>query len=292
MKNISSAFPYESRYVSIHGARMHYVEEGAGDPILFLHGNPTSSYLWRNIIPHLSGQGRCIAPDLIGFGKSDKPDIGYRIFDHVAYLDGFIAALGLEQVRLIIHDWGSFLGFHYAARYPEQVKAIAFMEAIVRPQRWEERTEQFRRTVKMLRGEQGWTAIREQNLFVEKMLPETVIRDLTEDEMTAYRAPFTEKQSRRPTYVLPNDIPLSGEPADVVAAVENYGDALSAARIPMLLLAFQPGLIITEFGVEWCRKQFPTLTVKQMGPGIHFVQEDQPHAIGRAISAWLRGLAC
>jgi haloalkane dehalogenase len=289
-EKISAEFPFESKFVTIKGARMHYVEQGSGAPILFLHGNPTSSYLWRNIIPHLSGQGRCIAPDLIGFGKSDKPDIGYRIFDHVDYIDGFIDALGLDRVRLVIHDWGSFLGFHFAARYPGRVSAIAFMEAIVRPQKWEERTEQFQKTIGMLRGEQGWPTIREQNLFVEKMLPGSILRGLSDEEMNVYRAPFAEKEARKPTYVFPNEIPLGGEPADVVAAVENYGAVLSNVEIPMLLLAFEPGAIISADGVEWCKKHFPSLTVKEMGPGIHFVQEDQPHAIGDAIANWLQGL--
>ncbi|MCZ6553626.1 MAG: haloalkane dehalogenase [SAR324 cluster bacterium] len=285
-ETISPDFPFESRFVEVKGSRMHYVEEGSGEPILFLHGNPTSSYLWRNVIPHLSGQGRCIAPDLIGFGKSDKPDIPYRIFDHAEYLDGFIEALGLERVKFVVHDWGSFLGFHFAGRHPERVSAIAFMEAVIKPIEWEDRSEQFRTLFSMFRSEKGWPTIRDQNFFVEKVLPGSIVRKLTDAEMEVYRAPFKEPESRKPTYVFPNDIPLSGEPADVVAAVNRYGDVLNKAGIPMLLLAFEPGAIIGKVEVDWCKTRFPTLQVKELGKGIHFVQEDQPHAIGQAVSAF------
>ena len=289
-EDISADFPFESKFVEVKGSRMHYVEQGSGEPILFLHGNPTSSYLWRNVIPHVSGVGRCIAPDLIGMGRSDKPDIGYRIFDHVAYLDGFIAALGLDKMRFVIHDWGGFLGFHFAARHPQRVSAIAFMEAVVRPIRWEDRSEQFQGLFRMFRSDKGWPKIRDENFFVEKVLPGSIMRKLTDVEMETYRAPFTEKESRKPTYVFPNDIPLSGEPADVVAAVQNYDDVLAKAGIPLLLLAFTPGAIISPQEVEWCKGQFPSLTVREMGSGIHFVQEDQPHAIGEAIAEWFGGL--
>lgn len=287
---ISPEFPYESRYVEVQGSRMHYVEAGEGAPIVLLHGNPTSGYLWRNVIPHLSGHGRCIAPDLIGFGKSDKPGLDYRIFDHQDYLDGFIEALGLRDIRFVLHDWGGFLGFHFAAREPQRVRAIAFMEAVVKPMEWADRGEQFQSIFRMLRSEKGWPACRDDNFFVERVLPGSVMRRLGEQEMAAYRAPFADKEARYPTWVFPNDVPLGGEPADVVEAVQRFGELLPGTGIPMLLLAFEPGAIVQGTEVEWCRRQFPALTVKEMGAGIHFVQEDQPRAIGEAIAGWLDSL--
>lgn len=287
---ISPAFPFESRFVTVHGARMHYVEQGAGDPVLFVHGNPTSSYLWRNVIPHVSQQGRCIALDLIGMGRSDQPDIPYRLFDHVRYFEGFIAALGLRTLRLVLHDWGGFLGFHYAARHAENVTAIAFMETIVKPMRMADRSEGFQRAFGMMRGPAGREKVLKENFFVERVLPGSILRKLSEEEMAAYRRPFATESSRLPTYMFPNEIPLDGHPADVTAAVEAYGAALATAGIPMLLLAFTPGAILQAPEIEWCRRTWPTLTVRELGKGIHFVQEDQPEAIGRAIAGWLDGL--
>ena len=289
-EHISADFPFESKFVEVNGSRMHYVEQGQGDPILLVHGNPTSSYLWRNVIPHLSASGRCIALDLIGMGKSDKPDIPYRIFDHSQYFEGFIAALGLKNIRLVLHDWGGFVGFHYASRHADNVSAIAFMEAVIKPMKLADRSEQTQGMFTMFRGEQGWQKIVGENFFVEKVLPGSVVRKLTEEEMNVYRAPFVEESTRKPIYVFPNDIPFDGEPADVVAAVEAYDEAVGKAGIPMLLLAFEPSAIIGPVEVAWCKGQFPTLSVKEMGKGIHFVQEDQPEAIGKAVAEWLGGL--
>jgi haloalkane dehalogenase len=287
---ISAAFPYPSQFVTVKDSRMHYVEQGRGDPILLVHGNPTSSYLWRNVIPHLSGQGRCIALDLIGMGRSDKPDIAYRLFDHAAYFEGFIAALGLKNVRLVLHDWGGFLGMHYAGRNPANVQAIAFMESVVKPIRMADRAEGFQRAFGMMRSEKGREKVLKENFFVERILPGSILRKLTGEEMAVYRKPFLTEASRLPTYVFPNEIPIDGQPADIVAAVEAYDAALAVAGIPMLLLTFTPGAIVTAPEIAWCRRQFPTLTVRELGKGIHFVQEDQPEAIGQAIAAWLGGL--
>lgn len=286
-EHISADFPFESKFVQVKGSRMHYVEQGEGEPILLVHGNPTSSYLWRNVIPQLQGSGRCIAPDLIGMGKSDKPDIPYRIFDHSEYFEGFIAALGLKNIRLVLHDWGGFVGLHYAARHPENVTAIAFMEAVIKPMKLADRSEQTQAIFSMFRGDKGWQKIVGENFFVEKVLPGSIMRKLTEAEMNVYREPFLEESARKPVYVFPNEIPFDGEPADVVAAVEAYDEALGKAGIPMLLLGFEPGAIIGPAEVAWCRAQFPTLSVNDMGKGIHFVQEDQPQAIGSAVSRWL-----
>lgn len=286
----SAAFPFESKFATVKGARMHYVEQGQGDPILLVHGNPTSSYLWRNVIPHLAPVGRCIALDLIGMGQSDKPAIGYRLFDHAEYFDGFIAALGLKRLRLVLHDWGGFLGMHYAGRHPDNVRAIAFMESVVKPIQMADRSEQFQRAFGMMRSPAGKEKVLKENFFVERILPGSVSRKLTDAEMAVYRKPFATEPSRLPTWVFPNEIPIDGQPADVTAAVEAYDAALAQAGIPMLLLTFTPGAIITAPEIEWCKRQFPTLTVREMGKGIHFVQEDQPEAIGKAIAEWLRGL--
>lgn len=287
---IPAAFPFESHYVEVLGSRMHYVEAGTGDPILLLHGNPTSSYLWRNVIPHLTGVGRCIAPDLIGMGKSDKPDLPYRVFDHAAYVAGFIEALALQRLTLVLHDWGGFMGLSYAAEHPRHVRAIALMEAVIKPMRMADRNEGFQRAFGMMRSEAGKEKVLQENFFVERVLPGSVLRKLTDEEMARYREPFPTPESRKPTWVFPNEIPIDGVPSDVHSAVWDIADRVAAAGPPMLLLTFDPGAIVGPEEVAWARGKFPQLTVKNMGPGVHFVQEDQPAAIGQAIAGWLRGL--
>src|SRR5262245_55243955 len=199
--SISAAFPFERHYINVHGSRIAYVDEGRGDPILFLHGNPTSSYLWRNIIPHVTGVGRCIAPDLIGMGASDKPDIDYRFVDHARYVEGFIDALGLDHVTLVVHDWGSALGFDWAMRHPSRVRAIAFMEAILTPvPSWDQFSPTGRELFQKLRTPGvGEEMVLEHNLFVEQILPAAVVRGLTPAEMAHYRAPFADRAARKPT---------------------------------------------------------------------------------------------
>ncbi len=229
-QTISADFPYESRYIEVHGAKLHYIDEGEGDPILFLHGNPTSSYLWRNVIPYLTPHGRCLALDLVGMGKSDKPDIDYRFFDHVRYVEGFIAALGLRNATLVVHDWGSALGFHYASRHEANVKAIAFMEAILMPlPSWEMLPEEARAAFQAFRTpEVGRDLIVKQNMFVEQVLPGGILRALSEAELNRYREPFTDPASRKPVWRWPNEIPIAGKPADV-AVVGHFGLSSNAA---------------------------------------------------------------
>jgi haloalkane dehalogenase len=290
-QEISAAFPFESKFVEVQGSRMHYVEEGGGDPVLFLHGNPTSSYLWRNVIPHLSPLARCIAPDLIGMGKSDKPDLEYRFFDHVRYVDGFIEALGLRNITFVVHDWGSALAFHYARRHEGNVKGLAFMEAIMRPVTWDEWPEQARGMFQAFRTpDVGENMILERNVFVENVLPGSILRKLSDEEMTRYREPYPDPASRRPTWRWPNEIPIDGEPPDVVEAAQAYADWLGKSDVPKLLLYAQPGAIMQEPLVEWCRKNVRKLKAVDIGPGVHFVQEDRPHEIGEAIAQWYRGL--
>jgi haloalkane dehalogenase len=277
-QEISAAFPFESKFVEVHGSRMHYVEEGTGDPVLFLHGNPTSSYLWRNVIPHLSPLARCVAPDLIGMGKSDKPDIEYRFFDHARYVDGFIEALGLRNITFVVYDWGSALAFHYARRHQDNVKGLAFMEAIVRPLTWDEWPEQARQMFQAFRKPGvGENMILERNAFVEQVLPGAILRKLSDEEMDRYREPYPDPVSRRPTWRWPNEIPVDGEPPDVVEAAQAYADWMGES-------------IIGEPLLEWCRSNVRNLKTVDIGAGVHFLPEDRPHEIGEAIAEWYRGL--
>ena len=275
--------------LKILDSTMHYQDCAKGDPIVFLHGNPTSSYLWRNVIPRLEGEGRCLAPDLIGMGKSGKPDVAYRFVDHARYLDAWFDALDLSRVTLVVHDWGSALGFHWARRHPDRIAGIAFMEAIVKPLSWDEWPEKAREVFRGFRTPGvGEKMILEKNVFVENVLPGSILRKLTAEEMDAYRAPFTDPKSRTPVWRWPNEIPLEGEPKDVAEIVTAYGKWLGENPVPKLLLAFEPGAILGPHLVDYCRKRFANLEVRHLGRGSHFVQEDQPEAIGDAVREWRR----
>jgi haloalkane dehalogenase len=292
MNEISSEFPFTSRYVEVHGSRMHYIDEGDGDPILFLHGNPTSSYLWRNIIPHVTGLGRAIAPDLIGMGKSDKIDIDYRFLEHCRYIEGFIRALGLKNITLVIHDWGSALGFHYARQHEENIKGIAFMEGILAPvASWDDFPEDFQQLFKMFRTpDVGWDMIVNQNFFVEQILPGAVVRPLTEAEMNRYREPFADVDSRKPLWRWPNEIPIEGEPAEVVEVVRAYNSWLQLTHIPKLMFYGTPGALMTAPVVDWASQALKNISAVDLGQGIHFLQEDSPHVIGEELASWYRDL--
>ena len=289
-----SAAELPKQYVTVKGRRMAYAEAGEGSPILFLHGNPTSSYLWRNVIPHLADQGHCIAPDLIGMGDSEKLEPSgsdrYRFVEHREYLDGLLEALGVVgDVTLVIHDWGSALGFDWARRHPDAVRGIAYMEAIVAPLRWDDWPEMARGIFQAFRSPAGEGVILEKNVFVENVLPASVMRPLGEDEMAVYRRPFVEAgEARRPTLTWPREIPIDGEPADVEEIVRSYGEWLSASRVPKLFVNAEPGSILVGPQREFCRG-WPNqreVTVK----GLHFVQEDSPDEIGQAVAEWRRGL--
>ncbi len=290
MSDIPTDFPYESRFVEVEGSKMHYVEVGSGDPILFLHGQPTSSYLWRNILPHLAPLGRAIAPDLIGFGRSDKPDIEYRFVDHARYIDGFIEALGLDRLTLVVHDWGSGLGFHWARRHPERVRGLAFFEAILAPiPSWDDFPAELRDLFRGFRSpETGRSLLIDQNVFIEKVLPGAVARGLTEVEMERYREPFKDPASREPVYRWPNELPIGGEPADVTEIVETYNAWLQETDVPKLLLHAEPGAITRAPLVEWCKANLEKLEVVHVGAGIHYLQEDNPDGIGKAVADWYR----
>jgi haloalkane dehalogenase len=285
---ISSADWYERRRLAVHDSHMTYVEVGVGDPIVFLHGNPTSSYLWRNVIPQLAGRGRCLAPDLIGMGRSGKVPSGrYRLADHVRYLDAWFEALDLRRVTLVVHDWGSALGFHWARRHPERVKALVYMEAIVRSVAWAEWPEAARKIFQALRTPAGEEMILAKNVFVERILPASVLRGLAPEEMERYREPFREPgESRRPTLTWPREIPIDGEPADVSGLVNEYAAWLARSPLPKLFVNANPGSILVGAQRQFCR-EWPNqqeVTVK----GSHFLQEDSPVEIGQAIARFLR----
>lgn len=289
--NISPDYPYSPHYIEVFGSKMHYIDEGSGETILFLHGNPTWSYLWRNIIPHLTQMGRCIAPDLIGFGRSDKPDIEYRWFDHVKYLERFIEVMGLKNITLVLHDQGSGLGFHYAMRHENNVRGIAFFEAIVRPFPWNEfSTPEFRELFQVFRaggvGSEGWKMIVEQNFFIEKLLPQAAGRPLTEQEMNYYREPFRDTKSRIPIWLFPRETPIGGEPKDVWDAVSEYSKRLQQSKLPKFMLYAEPGALLTKENVDWCKQNISNLESVYLGQGAHFLQESSPHRIGREIAKW------
>lgn len=276
---------------------MAYVETGNldGDPIVFLHGNPTSSYLWRNIMPYVTDFGRCIAPDLIGMGDSDKLlDSGpgrYRFVEHREYLHALLDQLGvIRNVVLVIHDWGSALGFDWANQHREAVKGIAYMEAIVKSRPWDDFPERARPAFEGLRSPAGEKMVIEENFFVERMLPGTILRDLSEEEMTEYRRPFLEPgEDRRPTLTWPREMPIDGEPADVTAIVENSFTWIATSVVPKLFIIAEPGAILSEGpSRDFCRtwSNQTEVTVK----GSHFIQEDSPDEIGQALAVWLKTL--
>ncbi len=283
---ISADFPYESRYVEVLGSRMHYVDEGEGKPILFLHGNPTSSYLWRNIIPFVTGNYRAIAVDLIGMGKSAKPELDYTYQDHKRYLDAFIEALDLRNVTLVVHDWGSVLGFDYAVEHDDNVVGIAFMESIIPPAF--PRSEPMGGALGRYRSDAGEDLILEQNQFVEQILPRSVIRGLTDEEMAYYRAPYATPESRLPTLQWPRELPAAGEPARNVEVVTRIGQWMQRTDVPMLFLWARPGALNNEGFAEAMVERVTNIQTAFVGEARHFMQEDQPEMIGRTLADWRR----
>jgi haloalkane dehalogenase len=289
IKNLStSSLP--KKYIEVLGKQMAYCEIGEGKPIVFQHGNPTSSYLWRNIMPYMKGQGRCIAIDLIGMGDSDKlEDLGNNTYSYQVqkeYFDACLEALNItDDVTLVIHDWGSALGFNWAQDHPGKIKAICYMEGIVRPLKWEEWGKDATRIFQGFRSDAGEEMILKKNLFIEAVLPGSIIRDLSEDEMKEYRKPFHSEADRQPTLDWPRHIPLDNEPKEMAEVVQGYADWMAQNEIPKLFINAEPGAILIGPQREFCRtwKNQTEVTVK----GTHFIQEDSPHEIGEAIKEWL-----
>ncbi|MEZ5175466.1 MAG: haloalkane dehalogenase [Acidimicrobiia bacterium] len=280
----------DKQRATVNGKAMAYVEAGHGEPIVFLHGNPTSSHLWRNIIPHLSDGYRCIAPDLIGMGDSDKLDDAgpgsYRLVEHREYLDGLLEALDLgDRVTLVVHDWGSALGFDWANRHRDRVVGIAYMEALVMPVSWDDWPDAATSIFQAMRSDAGESIVIDKNIFVERILPASVLDPIAETDLAVYRAPYVDGgETRRPTLTWPREIPIDGEPADVVDIVEEYGAWLAASDLPKLFINADPGMILTGRPREFCRT-WPNqseVTVR----GLHFIQEDSPVEIAAAIRRW------
>jgi haloalkane dehalogenase len=291
---ISPEERYTKKKARVLGYTMSYVDEGSGDPIVLIHGNPTSSYLWRNIIPHLSGLGRCVAPDLIGMGDSDKlknsgPQ-SYSFIEHRKYLDALLEEIGVtENVTFVIHDWGSALGFDWAFRHQNKVKGIAYTEAILFHYEWSNWPDESRKIFQGFRSPAGEKLILKKNYFVELVLPASVMRKLAPSEMDVYRRPFLNPgEDRRPTLTWPRQIPIEGEPKDVVEIVTAYSEWLSKSDIPKLFINAEPGAILVGKARDFCRTwpDQQEVTVK----GIHFIQEDSPDEIGQSIAKFIRRL--
>ena len=284
----------DKKKITINNKTMSYIDEGEGDAIIFQHGNPTSSYLWRNVMPHLEGQGRLIACDLIGMGDSEKltnsgPD-SYNYFEHRDFLFTLLEELNIgKQVVFVIHDWGSALGFDWSFQNQDRVQGIAYMEGIVKPVTWDEWPENATKVFQGFRSEAGESMVLDKNIFVERVLPSSIMRELSEEEMDEYRRPFLNPgEDRRPTLSWPRQIPIQGEPKRVVEVVENYSKWLSSSDLPKLFINADPGSILTGEQREFCRS-WPNqeeVTVK----GTHFMQEDSPDEIGKAVSRFVSKL--
>jgi haloalkane dehalogenase len=286
----------DKKFCEVDGRRLAYIEVGTGSPIVLLHGNPTSSYLWRHVIPPLLDQGRVIVPDLIGHGDSDKLPASegperYRFEVAYAYLDKLLRAIGADQnVTLVLHDWGSALGFHWARLHPDQVRAIAYMEGIVMPlPSWDDWPAQARGIFQGFRSPKGEDLILKRNLFIEGVLPSSILRKLTDEEMASYRAPFTVEADRQTMLNWPRQIPIAGEPAHIVALVQAYADWLSQSPLPKLFVNAEPGSILVGAQREFCRT-WPNQTEVTVR-GSHFIQEDSGAEIGRAVASWMSAIA-
>ncbi|MFL2699538.1 MAG: haloalkane dehalogenase [Gammaproteobacteria bacterium] len=288
---INETMPYEKKFIDVESKKIAYIDEGHGDPIVLIHGNPTSSFLWRNIVPELLNSGRVIVPDLIGQGDSEKLPVSdgsdrYSLEVAYKYVDGLLQNIGADNnVTLVIHDWGSGIGFLWAMRNPNAVKGVAYMEAIVKPMSWDDWPEGGVGIFKGFRSEKGEDLILNRNMFIEGVLPSSVIRELTEKEMNAYRATHIKEEDRQPLLNWPRQIPLEGEPENIVSLVNDYGAFMSSSNIPKLFINAEPGSILLGKQREFCRS-WPNqkeVTVK----GIHFIQEDSPVEIGQAVAEWL-----
>jgi len=269
--------------VRVLDSEMSYVDVGDGDPVVFLHGNPTSSYLWRNVIPYVAASHKCFAPDLIGMGESGKPrSHGYRFVDHARYLDGWFQAVGLtSSVKLVGHDWGGALAFHRGRRLPETIKALAYMETFVQPRDWDDLTPVTKEFIIRVRSPEGERMMLDENRFVEIGLPNNVLRTLGKREMAAYRAPYPDRDSRLPTLIWPREQPVGGTPEDIVEIVARYGEWLQRSEIPKLFIKAEPGNLITGRALAFCRT-FANQRETTVN-GIHFIQEDAPDEIGMAL---------
>lgn len=284
---------YDYRSVDVLGSKMSYFEDGEGENVLLIHGNPTSAYLWRNIVPNVADAHRAIAVDLIGMGRSEKPDIGYKFADHYRYFEGFIEALGLEDVTLVGHDWGATLAWEYARRNPDRVRRLAFMEGVLPPtfpkpsyeSMGEELGNMFRSFNDAVKGPE---LVVEANMFVEQVFPGFVNRPLGEKAMSVYRAPFVDKADRQLTLTWPREIPIAGDPPSNVEMLNEIAGFMGTTEMPVLFVYVDPGVVAPPEVVGWYTERISNVETAYVGRGLHFFQEDHPEATGRALADWMR----
>jgi haloalkane dehalogenase len=290
-ERISSKLTYPSKYVEVYGSKMHFIEAGEGDPILLLHGIPTSCYLWRNVIPHISTLGRCIAPDLIGFGQSDRPDIEYSIFDHIKYIEKFLETLNLRRVTLITHGWGSVIGFDYAMRHENNCKGLAFYEAFLRSGNSEDVSLPYQEQLISLQDEENaYDVVTNGALFIDKIIPQHIMRQLTDEEMNNYRKPFLQDGTSKPILQYLKELPRGEGKTKVDELIANYSKKLTHSKLPKLLMYSIPGFISTIATVMWAKEHLPNLEIADIGEELHLAQESNPQLIGEIISVWLQGV--
>lgn len=290
-ERISDKFDYPSKYVEVDGAKMHYIEAGQGDVILFLHSIPMSAYVWRNIIPHLSGLGRCIAPDLIGFGKSDKPEIEYSLTNHIKFIESFIAKLGLKKITLVMHGWGSIIGFDYAMRHENNCKGLAFYEAFLRSPDGNDVSLPFQEQLATLGDmENSCDIVSNGVAFIDRILPQNAMRQLTNEEMDFYRQPFTSEGTSKPILQYLKELPKGQGDSAADSIIANYSKKLTQSKIPKLMLYSIPGFITTIATVMWAKKHLKNLEIIDIGEELHLAQESYPKLIGETISVWFQGL--
>ncbi|VVC77162.1 Haloalkane dehalogenase [Aquicella siphonis] len=293
--NISSEYPFDSKFVTVNGSKIHYIDEGQGDVILFLHGMPSWSYLWRNVIPHLSKNARCIALDLVGCGRSEQPDIEYSIADHIQYVNGFIEKLNLKNIVFVAHSWGSTFALNYAKSHEDNVKAMAFMEPLFSPfATWDEFNPgrpQVVETFKKFRTKDvGWDLIVNQDVFVSRIGDGGNLRSFTEVERKFYREPFESPRSRLPIWRAPQELPIAGEPVNVVNLIEEYNRWLRRTHLPILLFHVDQGAFISKDKLNWCKDNLKNLTTYDLGKGAYWYIEDYPHTISKELLNWYKKL--
>lgn len=291
-ERISEKMPYPSKFVEVHGSKMHFVEVGEGNPILFLHGIPTSSYIWRNIIPHLSTLGRCIAPDLIGFGKSEKPNIEYTVFDHINYLNKFIETLGLKKITLIMHGWGSVIGFDYAMRNEKNCTGLVFYEAFLRSMNGDDISLPYQEQLLTLQQEENIqeVVVNGAASFIDKIIPQHIMRSLSDTEMNYYREPFLKEGTGKPIMQYIKELPKGSGKSKVDDLISDYSKKLTKSNLPKLMLYSVPGFITTIATAIWAKDNLPNLEIIDIGEELHLGQESYPQMIGETISVWLQGV--
>jgi haloalkane dehalogenase len=290
-ERVSDKFELPSKYIEVNGSKMHYVETGKGNPILFLHGIPTSCYVWRNIMPHLASLGRCIAPDLIGFGQSDKPNIEYSVFDHIKYIEKFIEALGLKHMTLVMHGWGSVIGLDYAMRHENNCAGLVFYEAFLRPFDGSDISLPYQEQLISLQEQENLNElVMNGTLFVDKIIPQIVMRSLSDEEMNHYRQPFTQQGTGRPILQYLQELPKGDGKSKVDILIANYSKKLTMSKLPKLMLYSLPGFITTIASAVWAKDNIPNLEIVEIGEELHLAQESYPKLIGETISVWLQGV--